>query len=72
MVASGKLLLAGAYTEPADGACFAFAGSTTTEIEAFAKADPYVIEGLVTKWAVRQWSVVAGECLANALGKEAT
>lgn len=71
MVDSGQLLLAGAFAEPTDGACFAFAASTTSEIEAFAKADPYVVEGLVTEWEVRQWSVVAGDSVADVLAREA-
>jgi uncharacterized protein YciI len=27
---------------------------------AFAEADPYVVNGLVTSWRVRQWTVVVG------------
>jgi uncharacterized protein YciI len=29
-------------------------------VEAFALADPYVTEGLVTAWRVRSWNVVIG------------
>lgn len=29
--------------------------------EAFARADPYVKNGLVTRWHVRKWTTVAGE-----------
>lgn len=28
------------------------------EAEAFARADPYVIQGLVKSWAVRRWNEV--------------
>jgi uncharacterized protein YciI len=28
--------------------------------EDFARADPYVRNGLVTRWRVREWSVVIG------------
>lgn len=31
--------------------------------ESFAQQDPYVANGLVTKWTVRQWTVVAGSKL---------
>jgi uncharacterized protein YciI len=29
-------------------------------VEAFARNDPYVIRGLVTRWEVRSWNVVIG------------
>jgi hypothetical protein len=30
-------------------------------VEAFAKADPYVTSGAVTRWYIREWTTVAGE-----------
>jgi len=35
-----------------------FAGDSADAAEAFALADPYVINGLVTSWTVRQWNEV--------------
>ena len=56
----GELVLAGALTEPADGAVLVFRGSPENA-EKFAKTDPYVLNGLVTKWRVRKWSTVIGD-----------
>jgi len=35
-----------------------FAGDSPAVAEAFARADPYVVEGLVNSWTVRQWNEV--------------
>ena len=56
----GELLLAGALTEPADTAVFAFTGEDGSAAEDFARRDPYVMGGLVTSWRVRRWNVVIG------------
>jgi len=56
----GELVLAGALTEPADGAVLVFRGESTDVAEAFAKSDPYVINGLVKAWRVRKWTTVIG------------
>ena len=58
---AGKLLLAGALTNPVDGAMLVFRGPTADTAEAFAKADPYVTSGLVTGWRVREWATVVGD-----------
>jgi hypothetical protein len=57
--ARGELILAGALGEPA-GALLIFRTADKTTAENFAKADPYVKEGLVTRWTVRPWTVVVG------------
>lgn len=59
--ARGELLLAGALTDPADGAVLVFSGDSPAAAEAFAKADPYVLNGLVTSWRVRPWHTVIGK-----------
>jgi uncharacterized protein len=56
----GTLLLAGAL-RPADGALLLFRAETSEPVEAFASSDPYVVNGLVARWRVREWSVVVGE-----------
>lgn len=61
----GELMLGGALGEPADTAMLLFSGDTPAAAEAFAQADPYVQEGLVTRWRVRPWMTVAGEHAAN-------
>ncbi len=58
--ARGELLLAGALAEPADGAVLVFRGDSPDAAVAFAKADPYVKNGLVTAWRVRKWVTVVG------------
>ncbi len=60
-VNEGELLLGGALAEPADGAILLFRSQAAAE--AFAQADPYVHNGLITKWTVRQWNTVAGSLL---------
>ncbi len=55
----GRLLLAGAF-DPPDGALLVFRVERAEEVEAFARADPYVRSGLVTSWRVRPWTVVVG------------
>lgn len=63
----GELVLAGALANPTDGALLLFKGESAEVAEKFAKTDPYVINGLVKKWRVREWSTVAGEGCANPL-----
>jgi uncharacterized protein YciI len=57
--AAGRLRLAGAYAEPLDGAALVF--SDRASAEQFPTVDPYVLNGLVTRWSVRDWNVVIGE-----------
>ena len=56
----GDLVMAGALADPADGAVLVFRGSPQPA-EAFAHADPYVRNGLVTSWRVRKWNTVIGD-----------
>lgn len=58
--ARGELLLAGALADPADTALLVFRGEDGGAAERFAQADPYVRNGLVTRWRVRPWTVVVG------------
>jgi uncharacterized protein YciI len=60
----GHLLLGGALAEPIDGAVLLFQGDTPEVAEAFASRDPYVVNGLVTRWRVRPWSTVVGATAA--------
>jgi hypothetical protein len=56
----GELLLGGALTEPADTAVLLFKGDSATVAESFARVDPYVTNGLVKQWRVREWTTVVG------------
>jgi uncharacterized protein len=57
----GELMLAGAYADPPDGATLVFRTDRDSVVRDFAAHDPYVRAGLVTQWAIRQWTVVIGE-----------
>jgi uncharacterized protein YciI len=54
----GELLLAGALGDPADRALLVFHTQDRSVAEDFARSDPYVMNGLVTRWEVQLWSVV--------------
>lgn len=58
--AGGRLLLAGAFDPPADGALFVFKADSAAEVEDFVRRDPYVKNGIVTGWRVKPWTVVIG------------
>jgi uncharacterized protein YciI len=59
-VARGELVLGGALASPADGVVLLFKGDSPKAAEAFATADPYVRNGLVKQWRVREWTTVIG------------
>lgn len=56
----GELVLAGAFNEPADRALLIFRATNATVVETFINQDPYVVNGLVTRWEIRPWTVVVG------------
>ena len=56
----GQLIMAGALGQPPDGALLVFRGESAAIAEDFARADPYVREGLVPSWRVRAWTAVVG------------
>jgi len=58
--ARGELLLGGALADPADSAILIFKVKSPAVVEDFARNDPYVKAGLITKWSVRPWTVVIG------------
>lgn len=57
LAGEGRLLLAGAFAEPVDGALFVFATEDEADVKAFVQQDPYVAAGLVTAWRIRKWTV---------------
>jgi len=59
-VARGELVLGGALASPADGVVLLFRGNSPAAAEAFAQSDPYVRNGIVTRWRVREWTTVVG------------
>lgn len=61
----GELILAGVMADPIDGAVLFFQADSPRVVEAFATADPYVKNGIVTQWRVRPWNTVVGENASN-------
>ena len=64
-VQEGKLLLGGAFANPADGAVLVFYVESREEVEQFVKIDPYVQSGLVTSHRIRDYTVVVGSACEN-------
>lgn len=61
----GDLVLGGALADPVDGAILLFNSDSPQAAEEFAKADPYVLNGLVASWRVRPWTTVVGQWATN-------
>ena len=59
--ARGELVLGGAFANPIDGAVILFRGDSPAAAEQFAKSDPYVVNGVVKRWYVREWTTVVGD-----------
>lgn len=61
----GELVLGGALADPVDGAVLLFKGESAEVARKFAEGDPYVRNGLVKAWRVREWTTVIGEGAAT-------
>jgi uncharacterized protein YciI len=59
-VTRGELVLAGALASPIDGAVLLFRADSPAAAERFAKSDPYVVNGVIKQWRVREWTTVVG------------
>jgi uncharacterized protein YciI len=57
----GELTLAGACTDGDPIGVLVFAVEDRRTVEDFARADPYVANGVVTRWQVREWTTVLGK-----------
>ena len=57
----GELILGGALGDPIDGAILLFQGDSPEAATRFAEGDPYVLNGLITRWRVRPWLTVVGD-----------
>jgi uncharacterized protein YciI len=60
-VSRGELVLGGALGNPADGAVILFRGDSPAAAEKFAMSDPYVLNGVIKNWRVREWTTVVGD-----------
>jgi len=56
----GAIVMAGALGDPPTGALIVFRVEEPSVVENFARTDPYVTQGVVTKWQVKPWNVVFG------------
>ncbi len=56
----GELVVGGAVADPADQAILLFEAESADIVGAFAHRDPYVANGLVKQWRVREWTTVVG------------
>ncbi len=54
--ARGLLLMVGTFANPAEGAMGIF--TTREAAEAFIREDPFVLNGVVSKWTLREWNEV--------------
>jgi uncharacterized protein YciI len=57
----GEVVLGGALADPPDAGLLLFQCDSPATAERFAQADPYVKNGLVSRWRVRKWTTVVGE-----------
>ena len=52
----GVLLMAGPYANPLEGAMGVFTAREAAE--EFVRGDPFIINGVVSKWTLREWNEV--------------
>jgi uncharacterized protein YciI len=64
-VERGELVLGGALANPVDNAILLFQGDSPEVAENFAQTDPYVLNGLIKRWYIREWTTVIGEDAAT-------
>ena len=57
----GELFLAGACTDGDPIGVLVFVAASATPVEDFARADPYVLNGVASDWHVREWTTVLGK-----------
>jgi uncharacterized protein len=56
----GDVVLAGSLADPTDGtALLLFRGHNPDAAVTFARSDPYVLDGVVCRWWVREWQTIA-------------
>lgn len=59
-VARDELLLGGAFADDPPMGMLLFKAASAQTAEDFARADPYVLNGVVNSWRVREWVTVVG------------
>lgn len=66
----GELVLGGGLADGPGGAVLMFQGDSPRVAEQFAEADPYVTNGLVTRWWVSEWVTVVGDLAVSPIRPE--
>ncbi|CAF2499759.1 unnamed protein product [Rotaria sp. Silwood2] len=61
----GNLILGGAYGNPPTGALIILRNLSVNDIEQLAKQDPYVSNGIVTKYTIEPYMAVIGDALLS-------
>jgi len=59
-IARDELQLGGAFADDPPMGMLLFKGETAQVAEDFARADPYVLNGVVLSWRAREWVTVVG------------
>lgn len=59
-VARGELQLGGAFADDPPSGMLLFKAEAAAVAEAFARADPYVVNNVVSAWRVREWVTAVG------------
>jgi uncharacterized protein YciI len=59
-VERGELVLGGALADPVDEGVLIFKAADRSVPDSFAADDPYVRNGVVKSWRVREWTTVVG------------
>ena len=62
-VQAGHLILGGAIVPDIREGTLIFKGLGREGVEEFARRDPYVVNGLVEEWTVKEWTVVVGSAM---------
>ncbi len=60
-VQNGNVIIGGAIDHPPTGAVTVFRNLMPNDIEQFVQQDPYVINGLVTKYTIKPYIAVTGD-----------
>ena len=58
--ARGDLVQAGALLNPGDGSVLVIKADAIDVAERFAANDPFVLNGVVKRWYVREWNTIIG------------
>ena len=64
-VERGELILGGAVGDPVESSVLLFECDSPEVPAAFAQVDPYVLNGIVTRWRVVPWNTVVGPNCSN-------